>query len=64
MSEEKYTLKQYAATQGEHTIGNERNGSEINQYIGEASMYQTRQKVSKQGAKALTDHSSVSIRKL
>lgn len=64
MSEEKYTLKQYAAMEGGHTLGDENNGLEFIQSLGEARMFKTRQQLSKEGARGLTDHLFVGLMSL
>ena len=61
MSEEKYTLKQYAAMEGGHTLGDENNGLEFIQSLGEARMFKTRQQISSEGARGLTDHLFVGL---
>ena len=64
MSKEKYTLQQYAAMQGGHSIddlGPESNGLDFIQSLGEARMFKTRQQLASAGARALTDHLFVGL---
>ena len=66
MSEERYTLKQYAAMQGGHEMpkDSEEPYLEFINSLGEARMFRTRDMIQKQGARSLTDHFFVSMMSL
>jgi len=66
MSEEKYTLRQYAAMQGGHEMPKESEEPylEFINSLGEARMFRTRDMIQKQGARTLTDHFFVSMMSL
>jgi len=61
---EKYTLQQYAAMQGGHEMNIEPSNLSFIESLGEARMYKTRQQISKDGARSITDHAFMSMMSL
>ena len=61
MSDKKYTLQQYAAIQGGHLMEQESKSLEFMQGLGEARMFRSREQISREGARSLTDHLFVSL---
>jgi len=61
MSKEKYTLEQYAAMEGGHEMPTNNNELSFIQSLGEARMFKTRQQISSEGARGLTDHLFVGL---
>ena len=64
MSKEKYTLEQYAAMEGGHEMPTNNKELTFMQSLGEARMFKTRQQLSKEGARGLTDHLFVGLMSL
>ena len=61
MSEQKYTLQQYAAMEGGHEMTPDNKELSFIQSLGEARMFKTRQQISSEGARGLTDHLFVGL---
>lgn len=61
MSEQKYTLQQYAQMQGGHEMEENDNSLSFMQSLGEARMYKSRSQIASNGARSITDHAFVSL---
>jgi len=61
MSDKKYTAAQWAAIEGGHTMDESSKELSFMQSLGEAKMFRSRQQISKEGARSLTDHLFVSL---
>jgi hypothetical protein len=64
MSEEKYTLRQYAQMQGGHEMENmysNDNNLSFMQSLGEARMFKSRAQIAGEGAQSITNHAFVSM---
>ena len=61
MSEQKYTLQQYADMEGGHEMTPDNKELSFIQSLGEARMFKTRQQISSEGARGLTDHLFVGL---
>ena len=61
VEQNKYTAAEWAAMQGGHTLDEQNKGLSFMQELGEARMFKTRQQVSKEGARTLTDHLFVGL---
>lgn len=58
---EKYTASQWAAIEGGHSLNESPKGMTFIQSLGEARMYKSRQQISQEGARSVTDHLFVSL---
>lgn len=61
MSDRKYTANEYAQMSGGHNLTEEKQGLEFMQTLGEARMFRSREQISREGARTLTDHLFVSL---
>ena len=61
---QKYTLQQSAAMQGGREMNDEPSNLSFIESLGEARMYKTRQQISKEGARSITDHAFMSMMSL
>lgn len=61
MSEEKYTLNQYAQMQGGHEMDTSDNSLSFMQSLGEARMFKSRAQIAGEGAQSITNHAFVSM---
>jgi hypothetical protein len=64
MSEKKYTASQWAAIEGGHTMYETSKKLTFMQTLGEAKMFRSREQISREGARQLTDHLFVSLMSL
>ena len=63
--ENKYTASQWAAIEGGHTMETDTSKElKFMQSLGEARMYKTRNQISREGARSITDHLFVSLMSL
>jgi hypothetical protein len=60
----KYTAAQWAAIEGGHSMEEEKHELSFIQSLGEARMYKTRNQISREGARSITDHLFVSLMSL
>jgi hypothetical protein len=58
---DKYTASEWAAMQGGHSLEPKNKGLSFMQELGEARMFKSREQISKEGARTLTDHLFVSL---
>jgi hypothetical protein len=61
MSEQKYTLQQYAQMQGGHEMEENDKSLSFMQSLGEARMYKSRAQIKSEGLRSITDHAFVSM---
>lgn len=61
---DKYTAAQWAAMEGGHSVEEEKRELSFIQSLGEARMYKTRNQISREGARSITDHLFVSLMSL
>lgn len=61
MSEQKYTLQQYAAMEGGHEMPVSDNSLSFIQSLGEARMFKSRSQIAGEGAQSITNHAFVSM---
>jgi len=61
MSDKKYTAKQWAAIEGGHTMDETSTELSFMQTLGEAKMFRSREQISREGARGLSDHLFVSL---